>query len=212
MKVKVCGMTQIDQIYEAERVGADYVGFIFYPATKRYVLNHLSMFAIRDLNIDIKRIGVFVNEDEEEVLRIADECDLDIIQLHGDETPAYCERISNHYPVIKAFRMLKDDNILWKVSKYANVSDYFLFDTKSPMFGGTGEKFDWNILLEVDMPNPYFLSGGIGPDDVENVKKFSEEIKYKNLIGVDINSKFEIKPGSKDMSKVAAFIKEYKSS
>lgn len=211
MKVKVCGMTQLEQIYGVEKAGADYVGFIFYRASPRYVLNHLSTFDIRDLNVDIQRIGVFVNEDENEVLRIADECDLDMVQLHGDETPSYCANISNHYPVVKTFRMLKDDNILWKVNKYANVSDYFLFDTKTVQFGGSGEKFDWSTLLDIDMPNPYFLSGGIGVDDAEAINSFAEEIVSKKLIAVDINSKFELSPGNKDVRQVERFIVDLKS-
>lgn len=210
MKVKVCGMTQLDQIYAAERRGADLVGFIFYKPSPRYVLNHLSMFDIQDLNIDIERVGIFVNEDEQEVLRIADECDLDIIQLHGDETPSYCENISNHYRVIKTFRMLKNDNILWKVNKYSNVSDYFLFDTKTVQFGGSGEKFDWNVLTDIDMPNPYFLSGGISIEDVESIKHFSQSITYPKMVGVDINSKFELSPGNKNMNIVGDFITQIK--
>lgn len=210
MKVKVCGMTQLEQVYEAERDQADLVGFIFYPATKRYVLNRLSIFDIKELNVDIRRVGVFVNEEEDELLRIADECDLDMIQLHGDETPTYCDRISNHYPVIKAFRMLKGDSILWKVNKYVNVCDYFLFDTKTPLFGGSGEKFDWTILNNIYMPKPYFLSGGLAPEDAHLLKEYAEKLKDKNLIGVDINSRFEVEPGIKNMHKVKKFIEEFK--
>jgi len=129
-----------------------------------------------------------------------------LVQLHGDETPRYCERISNYVTVVKAFRMREGENILWRAKDYQDVADMFLFDTEGAGYGGTGKKFNWKQLEGETVRKPFFLSGGIEPTDAALLKEFSNSSVAKDLFAVDINSKFEIAPGIKDMAKVQAFV------
>ena len=159
---------------------------------------------------DINKVGVFVNADIDTVLRTVDECGLYLVQLHGDESPRYCEKISQYITVVKAFRVQPEDNIAWKIKDYYDVADMYLFDTESTNFGGTGKKFDWQLLKDVNINKPFFLSGGIAPEDVETIKTFIQEPVANKLFALDINSRFEIAPGKKDIEKVSAFIKSMK--
>jgi len=210
MRVKVCGITQPRQAIEICEAGADFGGFIFYPPSARYVYKSMSAAQIKKLR-SINKVGVFVNADVDTVLRTVDECGLYLVQLHGDESPRYCEKISHYITVVKAFRVQPDDNIAWKIKDYDDVADMYLFDTEGTNFGGTGKKFDWQLLKEVKINKPFFLSGGIAPDDVENVKTFMQLPAAKDLFALDINSRFEISPGKKDIGKVSAFIGAMKS-
>ena len=151
---------------------------------------------------------MFVNDSEEEIMKQVDDFGLDIVQLHGDETPTFCQRISDKIKVIKAFRISdQDTNIDWLVKEYDEVCDYYLFDKGAPgLYGGTGQKFNWNLLQKAKISKPFFLSGGIDINDVEALRK----IKHPFFYGVDINSKFEISPGVKDMDKVKKFVNELK--
>ena len=159
---------------------------------------------------NINKVGVFVNADVDTVLRTVDECGLYLVQLHGDESPRYCEKISHYITVVKAFRVQPDDNIAWKIKDYYEAADMFLFDTEGTNFGGTGKKFDWKQLKDIDIKKPFFLSGGIAPDDVENIKAFMQQPVAKDLFSLDINSRFEVSPGKKDVGKVSAFISNMK--
>lgn len=132
------------------------------------------------------------------------------MQLHGDETPKQCEKISSYITTIKAFRLSENENILWKIKDYIDVCDMFLFDTKGVDYGGTGKQFNWNILNDLNIDKPFFLSGGIGPNDVENLKEFSKKPAAKNLLAVDINSKFEISYGVKDINLIEKFVNSVK--
>lgn len=207
MRVKVCGMMQPEQVAELETIGATFAGFIFYPKSPRYIFKQMSLLQLKKIK-NINKVGVFVNAPVEEVLHMVDECGLHMVQLHGDESPRYCERISDYISVVKAFRLSENDSIEWMIKPYMDVCDMFMFDTMGAGYGGTGKKFDWNQLKNVTIGKPYFLSGGIQPDDVEKLKEFSKEPSSKALFAVDINSKFEISPGVKDMQKVKTFIKE----
>jgi phosphoribosylanthranilate isomerase len=207
MRVKVCGMMQPEQVAELETVGATFAGFIFYPKSPRYIFKQMSLLQLKKIK-NINKVGVFVNAPVEEVLHMVDECGLHMVQLHGDETPRYCERISDYISVVKAFRLSENDSIEWMIRPYMDVCDMFMFDTMGAGYGGTGKKFDWNQLKNVTIGKPYFLSGGIQPDDVEKLKEFAKEPSSKALFAVDINSKFEVSPGVKDMQKVKTFIKE----
>jgi len=129
-----------------------------------------------------------------------------LVQLHGDETPKECEKISNYVSVIKAFRLAEGDNIEWKIKDYQDVVDMFLFDTEGAGYGGTGKKFNWEVLKGLNIRKPFFLSGGIQPEDIEQLKAFARESVAKNLFAIDINSKFEISPGIKDMEKIKDFV------
>jgi|TARA_B100001105_G_scaffold255361_1_gene254314 phosphoribosylanthranilate isomerase len=202
MKLKVCGMKFPSNIIEIESLNPDFMGFIFWNKSVRYY----DKTAISISN-KIKRVGVFVNESFEEVLRKIKQYDLDYIQLHGEEDKDYCKKIKDYCKIIKVFSISEKfsfDNL----ESFENLCHYFLFDTKSKSYGGSGEKFDWKILNNYNSKKPFFLSGGIDVSDFGEIKKI---INSKiPLIGIDINSKFEIKPGFKDCKKVQKLIKKMK--
>jgi phosphoribosylanthranilate isomerase len=206
MRVKVCGMTQIEQVEQLPGLGATFAGFIFYPKSPRYVFRHLTTTDLRKQN-NINKVGVFVNASVDEVLLMVDECRLHMVQLHGDETPRQCEKIADYVSVVKAFRISENDNIEWMIRPYMDVCDMFMFDTMGAGYGGTGKKFNWNMLQNITVGKPFFLSGGIEPGDELSLRNFEQEPVGKALFAVDINSKFEISPGVKDMEKVGQFIK-----
>jgi phosphoribosylanthranilate isomerase len=205
MRIKVCGMTQLEQVEHLYEMGVAFSGFIFYPKSPRYVFKNITTSQIRKLN-NINKVGVFVNAGIEEVLHLVDECRLHMVQLHGDETPKYCEKIADYVSVVKAFRLSETDNVDWMIRPYMDMCDMFMFDTMGSGYGGTGKKFDWTVLKNSSIGKPFFLSGGIEPGDEEKLKQFEEEPVAKALFAVDINSRFEISPGIKDMKKVRAFV------
>ncbi len=207
MRLKVCGMTQPAQIDELEKIGATFAGLIYYPKSPRYALRHMTTSHIKTIN-NINKVGVFVNASVDEVRHMVDECRLHMVQLHGDETPKYCEKIADYISVVKAFRISPGDNIEWKIKDYMDVCDMFLFDTEGAGFGGTGKKFDWSMLKGLQIGKPYFLSGGIGPEDAGEINKFAKEPVAKALFAIDINSRFEESAGIKNMQKVKAFYDE----
>jgi phosphoribosylanthranilate isomerase len=206
MRIKVCGMTKATQVKELDETGVEFAGFIFYPKSPRYVFKQMPAEEIKKIKGHINKVGVFVNETPEELLRIVDNCGLYLVQLHGDETPRYCEKISNYISVIKAFRINDDDNIEWKIKNYVDVVDMFMFDTGTEAYGGSGKKFDWEKLKNLNINKPFFLSGGIGVEDAEALKNFSTYPVAKNLFAVDVNSKFEILPGIKDIEMIKNFV------
>lgn len=210
MKIKVCGMTRKDQIGQLGEMEVDFVGFIFYPKSPRFVLDHLSREEISDIKGPFKKVGVFVNATEQEVLETVESCGLDMVQLHGDEAPLFCEKIADKVPVIKAFRLLGNDNVLYKVLPYGEVVDYFLFDTNTKSFGGSGKRFDWGILSDLKIEKPFFLSGGISDEHLGDLASFRKLNVAKSLFSLDINSRFETAPGVKDLAKIDAFLKQLK--
>jgi phosphoribosylanthranilate isomerase len=140
-----------------------------------------------------------------------------MVQLHGDETPKFCEKIADYISVVKAFRVAEGDNIAYKIRDYMDVCDMFLFDTAPVVaagtdhaYGGTGQKFNWDLLKNVDVGKPYFLSGGIGPNDVAELQQLLLQPAAKALFALDVNSKFETSPGVKDMGKVRQFYDQIK--
>jgi phosphoribosylanthranilate isomerase len=211
MKIKVCGITNIDEALALSKAGVNYVGFIFYPASKRYALHTLSLDQIKSVQLPgVLKVGVFVNEPLEKVIATAPEAGLDMVQLHGDETPNYCKEMANHYPVIKAFRISEIDDVAYKIAEYLEEVDYLLFDTASSVYGGSGISFDWKKLANATGQKPYFLSGGIGPDDVSKITSFVESDAAGNCIAVDVNSKFETAPGQKNIQLLQSFIPSIK--
>jgi phosphoribosylanthranilate isomerase len=207
MKIKVCGITNIDEALALSKAGVNYVGFIFYPASKRYALHTLSLDQIKSVQLPgVLKVGVFVNEPLEKVIATATEAGLDMVQLHGDETPNYCKEMANHYPVIKAFRISETDDVAYKISEYLEDIDYLLFDTASSVYGGSGISFDWKKLANATGQKPYFLSGGIGPDDVSKITSFVQSEAAGNCTAVDVNSKFETAPGQKNIQLLQSFI------
>lgn len=207
MRVKVCGITQEEQLVKLPETGATFAGLIFYPKSPRYVLRQMTTSQIKKES-NVNKVGVFVNASVEEVLHMVDECRLHMVQLHGDETPRYCEKIADYISVVKAFRISDSDNIGWRIKDYMEVCDMFMFDTEGAGYGGTGKKFDWGKLHDVEVGKPYFLSGGIEPTDVEKLKAFSLLPEAKGLFAIDINSKFEILPGVKNMELIKKFIQQ----
>lgn len=207
MRVKVCGIAEEDQLKKLSETGATFGGLIYYPKSPRYALRHMTTSQIKKIN-DINKVGVFVNATIDEVLYMVDECRLHMVQLHGDESPRYCEKIADYISVVKAFRVSETDNIGWRIQEYMSVCDMFLFDTEGAGYGGTGKKFNWEKLKNVQVGKPYFLSGGIEPADVAKLKEFASQPEAKALFAVDINSKFETSPGIKDLEKVKTFIQE----
>ena len=221
MKVKVCGITSLDQLYELPDLGVDYAGFIFYPPSPRHVLKSgLTGPEVKKAKIKLYKVGVFVDASYEEVMKSIEEFGLDMVQLHGRETPYECQKIVANIDVIKAFRFSENDHVMWTIKDYYADTDMFLFDTGVPvskaerenktLYGGTGRKFNWNRLKGLSIQKPFFLSGGIEPTDAPTVKEFMKDSVAKDMIAVDINSRFEIKPGVKDMEKVKNFITELK--
>ena len=180
----------------------DYLGFIFYPKSPRYVGNDFALENISCLPQSIKRTGVFVNANEQEVADAVKKYGLNAIQLHGYESPEFClEAKQLGVELIKAFQ-IDEDFDFETLKSYANACDFYLFDTKTKAYGGSGHKFDWKILEKYDRHKPIFLSGGIRADDVEDILN----LQQLNIYAVDINSKFEIKPGLKDVVLVRDFV------
>lgn len=208
MKIKVCGNTDIGQVHLLDKLGVDYAGFIFYKQSPRYLGNKIAPDELREFPFSLKKTGVFVNADEETIMKAVENYGLDIVQLHGDETESFCKKISDHIKVIKAIRLSNNSiNIDRTLKEYDEVCDYFLFDkANAGLYGGTGEKFNWNILEDVSIGKPFFLSGGINKNDVESLKHFKHPFFY----GVDVNSRFEISPGIKDMTMAEEFVNQLK--
>ena len=212
MNIKVCGITQFKQLQQLEAMNIDFAGLIFYKESARYVGDKLPKKEVKSADFDLKKVGVFVNPEMIEVLDAIDDYGLDIVQLHGDESPEMCEDLSSEVEVIKVFRIAGKENIDKLVAPFDAVCDYYLFDTKpaytSPLgvgwegaFGGTGQQFDWSILNKAKIEKPFFLSGGIALEDAQKIKTF----KHPDFYAVDINSKFEKEPGVKDMALVLGF-------
>lgn len=207
MKLKVCGITQLEQLVQLDEIGVNYAGLIFYSQSARCIINKLNAEDVKPLHLSLKKIGVFVNAEEEFIMKQVENFGLDIVQLHGDETPGFCKIISDHITVTKAFRITQtnEQNIDWMIKPYEEYCDYYLFDTnRKGAYGGTGEKFNWQLLNQNKINKPFFLSGGIGLPDTEKLKSFKHPFFYC----VDINSRMEISEGVKDMKAIKAMAEE----
>ena len=187
-------------------MGVDLAGFIFYPKSPRYVVNKISADYLRKFRGRIAKVGVFVNMPYEELMRTVEDYRLDMVQLHGDEIPRYCEQVANYITVVKAFRLSENDPIEWMAKPYEEACDMYMFDTLGAGYGGTGKKFDWSVLKNATINKLFLLSGGIEPGDEKKLKQFGKEEIAKRIFGIDINSKFEISPGVKDINKVKEFV------
>ena len=201
--IKVCGMREAENIREVEALGINWMGLIFWPKSSRYVSEMPDY-----LPQDVKRVGVFVNEDLDTVKKKADDYALNLIQLHGSESPDYVRALkapSSINPltssIIKAFNIATADDFE-QTKDYEGLVDYFLFDTKGPSVGGNGVQFDWDVLKDYHGKTPFLLSGGIGPEDVQRIQAFH----HPQCIGIDLNSRFELSPVLKDINKLKQFI------
>jgi phosphoribosylanthranilate isomerase len=207
MQFKVCGITNIEQATALQVMGVHYIGFIFYPSSKRYVLEKVSLTDLASFRpTGVKKVGVFVNEPLDQLLHIVQEAGLDLVQLHGDESPDYCAAVRQKVATIKVFRV---GAAVPDFAAYESVVDYYLFDTDSALYGGTGQHFNWELIKGSTIPKPYFLSGGIGPNDIQGVQVMEKTKAGKSLLALDINSQFELTPGVKDLEKIKIFINAF---
>jgi len=195
-------MREPENISGVVAVDPDFMGFIFYPKSKRFVGFEPLPKVLAEVPDSVKKVGVFVNETVEKVLSVSDNWDLDAIQLHGGESPEFCKQTKDSgLIVLKAFSI--DETFNFDVLEaYRESCDFFLFDTKSKLPGGSGIKFNWQLLNQYRLDKPFFLSGGIGDDDADAIRKLS----HPQLFGIDINSGFEISPALKDVDRIEKFI------
>ena len=201
--VKVCGMKYPGNIQAVAALHPDFMGFIFYTKSPRFA-EPLSLETLDAIPTSIKKIGVFVNEDLENILTIVYKYKLNGVQLHGSEMVSMCAQLKEAgLIVIKAFPIAEAINFI-PAKRYEGVCDYFLFDTKTDAYGGSGLKFNWGMLDEYRGETPFLLSGGIAAEDVESIQK----INHPKFAGIDLNSKFEIQPGEKDIQLLNTFLKE----
>lgn len=203
---KICGMREPENIKRIEKLDVDWMGFIFWNNSKRNV-THIPEY----LPLTQKRVGVFVDPTIEFVLQITEGMQLDFIQLHGNETPFFCKKLSNillkknkKVVIIKAFSISEEKDIL-STQSYEEVCAYFLFDTKCSCTGGSGQSFDWTLLNQYKGSIPFLLSGGIGLHNVESLNHFT----HPQWAGIDLNSQFEIIPAYKDADKLALFLSKF---
>ncbi len=198
MKIKVCGMKYPSNISELATLSPDLMGFIFYPPSKRFVGLDFNRDDLNSIEKTIAKTGVFVNATIAEVIEFGKLYGMKYIQLHGNENPAFCLEILNAgFKVIKAFG-IDDEFAFDDLLAYADVVDFFLFDTKTPAYGGSGKTFNWQVLDKYSLEKPFFLSGGLNPDNIDEVKN----IRHKAFFGVDLNSGFEIEHAVKDIEKL----------
>lgn len=198
-----------ENIAEVATLQPDYLGFIFYKKSSRYFNG-----TIPELPENIKKVGVFVNASEKDILEKVAQHDLDLIQLHGEELPEYCTKLRSnlgdrsrekkHIKIIKVFS-IKDQFNFDELTPFEPVCDYFLFDTKGQLPGGNGYTFNWDVLQAYPSTKPYFLSGGIGLEEIENINKFMQGEASQFCHALDVNSKFESEPGLKDYQKLKEF-------
>lgn len=211
MQFKVCGITDINQAIALEAMGVDFIGFIFYAPSKRYVLSALALEDIKKFAPrNAKKVGVFVNETLENIISIVEGAGLDMVQLHGDEDEAYCSnlfaKLQGKVKLVKVFRV---GDKMPMIDSFDEVADYYLFDTDSKMYGGTGVHFNWEILKSNIINKPYFLSGGIGPNDIAGIEVMRRTKAGNTLSAIDINSQFEETPGIKNIEKIKTFINAF---
>ena len=196
--IKVCGMREADNIRALEQLQTiDMIGFIFYPKSPRCICELPAYMPAHS-----KRVGVFVNEDKKEIEMLADRFGLDYIQLHGNESPEYCRSLQTAgFRLIKAFSIATRKD-MENMQAYEPYCDYFLFDTQCKQHGGSGNQFDWSLLNSYKGHTPFFLSGGINPYSALAIK----ELRHPRLAGFDLNSRFELKAGVKDVERIDCFL------
>jgi phosphoribosylanthranilate isomerase len=207
MKIKVCGIT--NQTAIIDRLGIDYIGHIFWEPSKRYVSPE--QIALQSTNN--KRVGVFVDESVETVIKIANRLNLKGVQLHANEDAKYLQELKAELPdtlIIKAVPIATTDDLV-QINRLDEVVDLFIFDTKGRLPGGNGTQFDWNILSDYKASTPFLLSGGIGPGDIDAITNFKKQLNHPQFVGVDLNSKFEDSPGVKNVEKLTNFVSSLKS-
>jgi phosphoribosylanthranilate isomerase len=202
MKLKICGMKNPENIREVAELRPDYMGFIFYEKSPRFVEDEIPV-----IDKSIRKTGVFVNASLDFIRQKIEAYDLKAVQLHGQESPEFCQKLKSEFSVeiIKAFS-IQDTFDFSELEIYLPVVDFFLFDTKGKRPGGNGISFNWEILEQYSFQKPFFLSGGIGLDELNAIRTFQQ--KNLPLYGIDINSKFETEPGQKNSETIKGFKKQ----
>ncbi len=214
MKVKVCGTRDQANILELLQLPIDFIGFIFYPKSPRFVGNRIPENWINQHARDFKNVrkaGVFVNAEMEQILNAVHDYELDVVQLHGEESVEYCRELHQYWEITsmrsaklaKAFQVDESFDFA-QTAPYEKFCQFFVFDAKGPAQGGNGMHFNWEVLSNYLGFTPYLLSGGIGPEDAGRIR----QLNFKQMMGVDINSRFELKPGIKDVARVKKFLEE----
>lgn len=196
MKIKVCGLRDRDNIQAVAALAPDYMGFICYEPSPRYVKD-MPMDVLADLPSSVYKTAVFVDENAETINTLIDTFGFNAIQLHGSESPEFANSFRDKVTVFKAFGLNADFDFE-QLNNYANKVDYFLFDTKTDLHGGSGKTFEWSVLDKYKLTTPFFLSGGLSLDNLAEVNT----ITHPQFYGVDLNSKFETSPGVKDIEKL----------
>ncbi len=195
MKIKICGMTDIDNISRILFLEPDYLGFIFYPKSPRYAVGRLKPEMLNIIPKCVKRVGVFVDAGEAEIMQMVQTYGLQVIQLHGHESVELCAQLKQRgLEVIKVFSISQSSDFDG-ISAYDEVVDYYLFDTKTKQYGGSGLAFEWQLILRQPIRKPWFLSGGIGEDNIAQAAQIG-------AYALDLNSKFEVQPGVKDYDRL----------
>jgi phosphoribosylanthranilate isomerase len=206
IRVKVCGLTDPLNAMDMVKAGADFIGYIFHRGSKRYVGDNPESGMFRTIPEKTRKVGVFVNENPDKVIEIANRFGIDMVQLHGQEPVGYCRTLRlAGIAVIKAFGVSEDFDFNC-LTPFEEACDFFLFDTQSRYHGGSGTKFRWGKLNDYNLDKPFFLSGGIGPGDIQKIREF----RHKSFYAADINSRFETAPGIKNAEKVNTFIHDIK--
>ncbi len=205
-RVKVCGLKDALNAKLVAEAGADYAGFIFYRRSKRFVGDKPQEALFGNIPVHVKKVGVFVNEKEEKVIEIVQKYNLNLVQLHGAESSGFCGELRKKgIAVMKAFGIGEDFDFN-RLTDFKDSCNFFLFDTQTMLYGGSGVKFRWERLEEYKLNVPFFLGGGIGPFDVQKVRS----IRHPGFFAADINSRFETSPGVKDIGIVKTFIQHFK--
>lgn len=204
MKLKVCGMKFPENIKSISDLNPDFLGFIFYEKSVRLFEEE-----VIEISSEVQKVGVFVNESSEKITQKTQHFQLNVVQLHGDETPKDCEKLKQLNPEIKIWKAfaLSEEFDFAKLENY-EVADAFLFDTKGKNYGGNGVKFNWEILKNYNSEKKIILSGGISVEDVPLIFELQKEIPQIQII--DINSRFEVQPGLKDLELVNKFYQKLK--
>jgi phosphoribosylanthranilate isomerase len=201
LMVKVCGMTDRDNMQAVARLQPDFMGFIFYPPSPRDVSGRIAQLGLDRIPREIITVAVMVNPSLQEARTLARQHGFGAVQLHGNESPITCRELRNDLTVIKSFAV--DGSLPGKLEDYAGSCDYFLFDTASKKMGGSGRRFDHSLLKDYTGQTPFFIAGGICPQDAEDIAG----LPYGKFFGADLNSCFETKPGIKDPELLRMFFR-----
>ncbi len=203
MKLKVCGMRDAANIEALISLKPDFMGFIFYVKSPRYVGEELDAEVLRTIPSSIKKVGVFVNSNPDHIMNMVKQYDLQYVQLHGNEMPDFCRVLRQKgLNIIKSFAVDNEFNFAM-LNNYKPFCDLFLFDTKGELRGGNGVAFDWNILRNYDREKPFFLSGGVSNENIDQLLALAADVP---IYGIDVNSRYETAPGVKDLEKIEMLI------